>query len=55
MSDQSLKAFNEARDAMEKACEHLRGADYFEFLEELSGHLECLIDCYKEEHPEDFE
>jgi hypothetical protein len=30
--------------------EKLRGADYLEFLEEISSHVESLIDCYKEEN-----
>lgn len=33
----------------------VEGAEWFEYLEEAAGHIECLIDCYKEEHREDFE
>lgn len=29
--------------------------DYFEYLEKVASHIEALIECYKEEHPEDFE
>ncbi len=43
------------RAALDKSGEALTDpADWFELLGESQAMIECMIDCYKEEHPEDF-
>lgn len=42
-------------EGIDKAVEKLRGTDYYEFLEEVSGRLSSYMDCYREENPGDFE
>lgn len=45
----------EALEQIEKIAKPLKGMDYYEFLEELAGRLRSYMDCFREEHPEDFE
>jgi len=54
MTPETEAAYTKAQEEIGKISEPLKGTDYFEFLEELASHLECLIDCYKDEHPEEF-
>lgn len=55
MTDRAQSALDSIQRVLEQSTEHLPAPDYFDVLEELAGHLQCLIDCYKEEHREDFE
>lgn len=54
MSEASQKAYQAIQDKLGEECKDLAPSDYFEVIEELESHVESLIDCYKEEHREDF-
>lgn len=49
------KAYTEAVQYIGDAAHSLRGADYYDYLDELAGHIDALKAGYREEHPEDFE
>lgn len=55
MTQATQKAKTAVQDAVGAQSEKLRGADYLDFLEEISSYIESLIECYKEENPQDFE
>lgn len=55
MTEATQAALEKAQEDVGNLCGKLSGADYYEFLSELKAHLQCLADCYQEEHPEDFE
>jgi len=55
MTPATEKAVRDAMRAIDVNAKPLRGTDYFEYLEELAGRIDSYIDCYREEHPGDFE
>ena len=57
MSPSVQKAFTEFQEQTEEIARkhNVEGPEWFDYLEECSGYLQCLEDCYKEEHPEDFQ
>ncbi len=55
MTTNTQKAVTEAQSSIAEISKPLRGLDYFEFLEEIQSHVQCLMDCYRDEHREDFE
>jgi len=55
MTKETEKAYRAAQNQIAQSSRNLHGTDYLEFLEELAGHIRILIDCYKDEHPEESE
>lgn len=55
MTKKTEKLYHELQSLIADKCMSIKGVDYFDLLEELASHIQCLIDCYKDEHREDFE
>ena len=55
MTKATQAAFNIVRESIDKQGETLRGADWYELLEEIDSHVSGCMECYREENPGDFE
>lgn len=49
MNAKTQKAYDAAQEAIGEASTKLSRGEYKDFLDELSSHLQCLIDCWNEE------
>lgn len=57
MNKKTQKAYNDLLAKLNEVShpDKLSPPEYFELLEEFSGHLDCCMECYREEHKGDFE
>lgn len=54
MTKATEKIYNKLAAGIADESQKLGGSDYYDLLDELSGHIGMLQLAYREEHPEDF-
>ena len=52
MTANTQKAYNESVNKIAEVGTKLSPGEWYDFLDDLTGHLKALMDCYREEHPE---
>ena len=50
MNKKTSSIYNELQNEISRKTASLSPGDYKEVLDELAAHIECLIDCWKEEN-----